>query len=1272
MNIKKKLSTLLSFTLLLTSIPTQAFTQPVSLGEQTTGINIRQTTTPGAIQTTTPGAIQLEKHIYEGDGYEVEFKVESYWDDRFEGKFIVRNTGEETIENWSLGFDFSHEITQIWETQIVEHEDSSYIIKNLGYNQDIEPNEAIQIGFIANYEENITVPKSYDMLIAQQEAQDYEINFKVTSDWGTGFNGEVSITNKSEEPIEDWQLEFDFDREIDNFWTAKIIEHVDNHYVVKNDGYNVNIAPNETITLGFGGSPGNVIDSPTNFKLHQIGQKIDLEKDTDGDGLRDYIENLIGTNPKKADTDGDGLPDGYEYMYLNTDPLKQDTDDNDVKDSEEDFDEDRLTNIEEYLLGTDPFSCETDGDGLLDGDEVNIYGTDPLNPDTDNDGVLDGDEILLGLNPNDSLDGETPVTQVISEEEMRVNRYNDNFKISIDVDASNNVKRFLKQDVSRYSGFLSDNKAIVGIPVNIEYQAGTITSGTIKFKLDDDFVNSNPHYYSNLDLGIDRYGVFYYDEELSTIIPLPCDYDEEDNSIIVEAKYMGNLMIVDYESLMFDLGIEPKVEGHDVPMVMTFASDECESGNEIAMNNIEIDYFDNELTEFEDMSLEEIESIINGGNSIKSMNVADLSLFSDEETIQPSSTMRQVDLVLVVDTTGSMGSQIAKVKANLSTLISKLRADGISLYVSVVDYRDITCDGVNSTKVNNNSGVDFYNSLSDISSAISSLYPNGGGDGPETAIDGLGKAYYLNYRNSSAKFAFLITDATYKNNNNYSISNMTEMAQKLQSKGISTSVVTQPSIYNTYKELTTITGGELISMYGAFCDDMYKVIYNRTPESSVVIANNIVTGFFKEELVYGGSCDTDGDKLSDSSEVDWKNVKKVNEDGTYSLYTWKELCNKSWIFPSDYDDGKTNPLFKTMSDVLVIPAFSNPFSADTDKDYYPDNVDERKLVVDNMYIYDDGIKDSDFHNGTSITAKESDKYTDGKLVIDRNANTAKYSFTRRSKDVSYFTLTPNSTSFYKLTNKATGMKDVIVSYEKGWGLWAETVYVNPEKDGTYLLEQRIEYTIEVYGISSFEFDFTVEQDNWVYAPDGGIWERIKPANMINPGYEASKTLYITPKLLVDATCGKIDNGYEPYVVYTENDLKKVMTMVSADFTSELNTTVGAVCTGVGFAVVFLNPVTGTVGAIITFVGSTASIGGGLSLGWNVLENMKIKDIEEAIRSGNFHISYSMYPISIYNIYNSWNTDKYINKVQGGAVGKVSTNLTYQQVQEACGFTNYDN
>lgn len=55
-----------------------------------------------------------------------------------------------------------------------------------------------------------------------------------------------------------------------------------------------------------------------------------------------------------------------------------------------DRDNDELPDIIERFLGTDPDRPDTDGDGILDGPEVDPLGTNPHNVDTDGDGWCDG------------------------------------------------------------------------------------------------------------------------------------------------------------------------------------------------------------------------------------------------------------------------------------------------------------------------------------------------------------------------------------------------------------------------------------------------------------------------------------------------------------------------------------------------------------------------------------------------------------------------------------------------------------------------------------------------------------------------------------------------------------------------------------------------------------------------------------------------------------------------------------------------------------------
>jgi hypothetical protein len=64
--------------------------------------------------------------------------------------------------------------------------------------------------------------------------------------------------------------------------------------------------------------------------------------------------------------------------------------------SAEDSDGDNYLDAEELAVGLDPYNPDADGDGVADGDEVNIYFTDPWVWDTDGDGISDGEE-LFGL-----------------------------------------------------------------------------------------------------------------------------------------------------------------------------------------------------------------------------------------------------------------------------------------------------------------------------------------------------------------------------------------------------------------------------------------------------------------------------------------------------------------------------------------------------------------------------------------------------------------------------------------------------------------------------------------------------------------------------------------------------------------------------------------------------------------------------------------------------------------------------------------------------------
>ena len=120
--------------------------------------------------------------------------------------------------------------------------------------------------------------------------------------------------------------------------------------------------------------PGSV----SNYKVHLLHFGTDsnpANPDTDGDGLTDGAEVAAGLSPHYIDTDRDGMPDDWELSY-GLDPLSA----NGVNGAAGDLDCDGLSNLGEYLNGTDPSDTDgdTDGDGVSDVAEVQ-QGSDPTN-----------------------------------------------------------------------------------------------------------------------------------------------------------------------------------------------------------------------------------------------------------------------------------------------------------------------------------------------------------------------------------------------------------------------------------------------------------------------------------------------------------------------------------------------------------------------------------------------------------------------------------------------------------------------------------------------------------------------------------------------------------------------------------------------------------------------------------------------------------------------------------------------------------------------------
>jgi hypothetical protein len=155
------------------------------------------------------------------------------------------------------------------------------------------------------------------------------------------------------------------------------------------------------------------------WEIQRLMSGLDLDPDSDGDGVQD-AQDVFPNDPAEwldtdsdgtgdnadPDDDGDGMPDAWE-LQVGLDPLS-------AADRTQDPDQDGQSNLAEYLAGTHPFDRDNDGapdaQDAFPNDPAEWLDTDSdgtgdnADADDDGDGMPDAWELQYGLDPLSAAD----------------------------------------------------------------------------------------------------------------------------------------------------------------------------------------------------------------------------------------------------------------------------------------------------------------------------------------------------------------------------------------------------------------------------------------------------------------------------------------------------------------------------------------------------------------------------------------------------------------------------------------------------------------------------------------------------------------------------------------------------------------------------------------------------------------------------------------------------------------------------------------------------
>jgi Ca-activated chloride channel family protein len=173
----------------------------------------------------------------------------------------------------------------------------------------------------------------------------------------------------------------------------------------------------------------------------------------------------------------------------------------------------------------------------------------------------------------------------------------------------------------------------------------------------------------------------------------------------------------------------------------------------------------------------------------------------------------KVDLIFVLDITGSMQGEINGVRNGIEGFAKELDKAGLDMQIGLVAYRDVRAG--EATRVLKFPSSVFTKNAKDFSRELKTLTANGGGDAPESSFDGLATASQQPFRQGASKILLLITDAPPRIPDT-EMKSVDDVVKMLSKQGIDQlHLVVDPRDRSIYEKLQVNAKGKYFSLAAA-------------------------------------------------------------------------------------------------------------------------------------------------------------------------------------------------------------------------------------------------------------------------------------------------------------------------------------------------------------------------------------------------------------------------------------------------------------------------